>query len=148
MGEGLWRTRFGADPSVIGRVIRMNGDPITVIGIVPDSVQLQRPARIWSLLPGRPPTFLRNQRFLQVIARLKPGVTLAAAQGDLTVIAERLARAHPETNKDWSVNVEPLRAGIMGPQLQLTSHAEAPVLANWRCDRRSVRDGRVSRRSC
>ena len=51
MSEGLWRTRFGGDPSLVGRDIRLNGEPFTVIGIVPDEVQLQRPARIWSLMP-------------------------------------------------------------------------------------------------
>jgi putative ABC transport system permease protein len=121
MGEALWRTRFGADPTVVGRVIRLNGEPFTVIGIVPDTVQLQRPARIWSLLPELPPNFPRGSRFLQTIARLKPGVTLEAARADLAVVAERLARAHPDTNKDWGVTIEPLRTGIMGAQLQLTS---------------------------
>ena len=50
MGEGVWRTRFGADPSVVGREIRLNGQPFTVIGVVPDHAQLARPARVWSLM--------------------------------------------------------------------------------------------------
>jgi len=121
MGEALWRTRFGADPTVVDRVIRLNGEPFTVVGIVPDTAQLQRPARIWSLLPDLPPDFPRGSRFLQVVARLKPGVTLEAARADLEVVAGRLARAHPDTNTEWSVTVDPLRTGVMGAQLQLTS---------------------------
>jgi putative ABC transport system permease protein len=121
MNEALWRSRFGADAAVVGRVIRLNGEPFTVIGIVPDTVQLQRPARIWSLLPQLPPSFPRGSRFLQAIARLKPGVTLDAARADLAVVAERLARAHPDTNKDWSITIDPLRTGIMGAQLETTS---------------------------
>ena len=126
MSEGLWRTRFGADPSLIGRDIRLNGQPFTVIGIVPDDVQLQRPARIWSLLEALPNALraapaARGARSLQVVGRLKRGVTLEAAQAELTVFGERLARDYPGTHKGFSVTVEPLRAAVMGPDLQLTS---------------------------
>ena len=120
MGEGLWRTRFGADPSLIGRQVRLNGEPFTVIGIIRDDVQLQRPAQIWTLLTV-PPNLPRTARFLQVIGRLKPGVTLDAAQADLAVVADRLAQAYPETNKGWGVLVEPLRTGVMSSPLQNTS---------------------------
>jgi putative ABC transport system permease protein len=121
VSEGLWRTRFGADPALVGRDIRLNGQPFTVIGIVADNVQLQRPARIWTLLPDVPALASRDARFLHVIGRLRPGVTLSAAQADLGVIADALARAYPDTNKDWSVSVQPLRAGVMGAELQSTS---------------------------
>ena len=126
MSEGLWRTRFGGDPSLIGRDVRLNGQPFTVIGVVPDDVQLQRPARIWALLPDLPPGLsqvaaARGARSLQVVGRLKPGVTLEAARADLAALGERLSRDYPATHKGWSMNAEPLRAGVMGPELQLTS---------------------------
>jgi putative ABC transport system permease protein len=126
MSEGLWRTRFGADPSLVGRDIRLNGQPFTVIGVVPDDVQLQRPARIWSLLPEIPDALravaaARGAHSLQVVGRLKPGVTLEAARADLAAFGERLAGDYPATHKGWSITVEPLRAGVMGPDLQMTS---------------------------
>jgi putative ABC transport system permease protein len=121
MGEGLWRARFGADLSVVGRQLRLNGEPFTVIGIVRDDLQLQRPAQIWSVLTPPPPDLPRSLRFLQTIGRLKPGVTIHAAQADLEVVAARLAKEHPASNKDWSVTVEPLRRGVMSPGLQRTS---------------------------
>jgi putative ABC transport system permease protein len=121
MGESVWRARFGADPTVVGRSVKLNGQPFTVIGIVRDDVQMQRRASVWSLLPEMPPNLPRATRFLEVVARLKPGVSVDAARADLAVVADRLARAHPETNKDLGITVEPLRAGIMGPQLQRTS---------------------------
>jgi len=126
IGEGLWRTRFGADRSLIGRDIRLNGQPFTVIGVVPADVQLQRPARIWSLLPEAPDALraiaaARGARSLQVVGRLRPGVTLEAARAELAVFGERLARDYPATHKGFSITVEPLRAGVMGPDLQLTS---------------------------
>jgi putative ABC transport system permease protein len=126
MSEGLWRTRFGADPSLIGRDVRLNGQPFTVIGVVPDDVQLQRPARIWSLLAEIPDAVralpaARGGRSLQVVGRLKPGVSLEAARAEVAVFGERLAQDYPATHKDFSVTVEPLRAAVMGPDLQLTS---------------------------
>ena len=122
MGEGTWRTRFGADPSVVGREVRLNGQPFTVIGIVPDHAQLARAAGIWSLMPEQfPPNLSRGLRFLQAVGRLKPGVSLDAAQADLSVIADSLAQAHPDSNKGWGVTVDPLRSAIMGRELQLTS---------------------------
>ena len=126
MGEGLWRTRFGADPSLIGRDVRLNGQPFTVIGVVPDDVQLQRPARIWTLLAEVAPGLsqvaaARGARSLQVVGRLKPGVTLDIVRADLAAFGERLSRDYPATHKGWSMTAEPLRAGVMGPELQLTS---------------------------
>ncbi|HKH71366.1 MAG TPA: ABC transporter permease [Vicinamibacterales bacterium] len=120
MGEGLWRRRFSGDPSLVGRQVRLNGSPFTVIGIVGDDVQLQRPAEVWGVI--RPPENMpRAFRFLQTIGRMKPGVTLDAAQADLAVISSRLAQTYPESNKDWSVRVEPLRTGVMSATLQTTS---------------------------
>ena len=80
MSEGLWRTRFGGDLSLIGREVRLNGEPFTVIGVVPDVVQLQRPARIWTLLADSPPglsqvAVARGARSLQIVGRLKAGVS-------------------------------------------------------------------------
>jgi putative ABC transport system permease protein len=122
MGEGLWRTRFGADASVVGSEIRLNGQPFTVVGIVPDHAQLARAASIWSLMPDElPPNFSRGLKYLNAIGRLKPGVSVDAAQADLAVIADSLARAYPNTNTGWSVTVEPLRNAVMGRELQLTS---------------------------
>jgi putative ABC transport system permease protein len=126
ISEGLWRTRFGADLSLLGRDVRLNGQPFTVIGVVPDDVQLQRPARIWSLLEATPDALrqvpaARGARSLQVVGRLKPGVTLETAQADLAVFGERLARDYPATHKGFGIGVEPLRAAVMGPDLQLTS---------------------------
>jgi putative ABC transport system permease protein len=122
MGEGLWRARFGSDLTLIGRDVRLNGQPHTVVGVVPDDVRFSRPASIWTLMPPLPAGFnQRGLRFLEVIGRMKRGVTLDNAQADLSMIAGQLAREYPGTNKDWDVALEPLRTGIMGAELQLTS---------------------------
>jgi putative ABC transport system permease protein len=122
LGEAVWRRRFSGDPSIVGRLVRLNGQPYTVVGVVADNVQFSRPAEIWTLSGQFPdiPT-LRAARAFDVVARLKPGETIVAAQAELSVIADRLARAYPEANKGSGVIVEPIRAGIVGSDLATTS---------------------------
>jgi putative ABC transport system permease protein len=122
LGEAVWRRRFSADRSIVGRLVRLNGQPYTVVGVVADAVQFSRPAEIWTLSPQFPDIpQLRAARAFDVVARLKPGVTMEAAQAELGVIADRLAREYPEANKGTGVIVEPIRAGIVGSELQTTS---------------------------
>ena len=122
LGEAIWRRRFNSDPSIAGRVVRLNGQPNTVLGVVADAVQFSRPAEIWSLSPQFPDVpQMRAARAFDVVARLKPGVTMEAAQVELGVIADRLARDYPEANKGSGVIVEPIRTGIVGSDLQTTS---------------------------
>ncbi len=122
LGEAVWRRRFSSDPSIVGRLVRLNGEPYTVVGVVADAVQFSRPAEIWTLSPQFPDIpVMRAGRAFEVVARLKPGVTIDAAQAELAVIADRLAREYPEANKGTGVVVEPIRAGIVGSDLQTTS---------------------------
>jgi putative ABC transport system permease protein len=122
LGEAVWRRRFGGDPSIVGRLVRLNGEPYTVIGVVPGDVQFSRPAEIWTLAGQFPDVpRLRAIRAFDVVARLKPEVPMEAAQAELSVIAARLARAHPEPNKDAGVTVEPIREAIVGSDLATTS---------------------------
>jgi predicted permease len=117
--ETLWRGRFASDPSIIGSEVRLNGQPHTVVGVVPDTVRFSRAADVWTLI--RPmAASQRGVRFVAGVARLKPDVTIEAAQADLARIADQLAREHPPTNKDQGVSIEPLHAGLMG-ELRLTS---------------------------
>ena len=122
LGESVWRRRFGADPAIAGRLVRLNGVSYTVVGVVADAVQFSRPASIWTLSPPLPETpAMRAVRAFEVVARLKPGVTIEAAQAELTTIADRLAREYPDANKGTGVLVEPIRDGIVGANLQTTS---------------------------
>ena len=122
LGEALWRRRFSADPSIVGRTVRLNGQPYTVVGVIADNVQFSRPAEIWTLSGQFPDVpALRAIRAFDVVARLKPDVTMEAAQAELDVIADRLAREYPEPNKGTGVVVEPIRGGIVGRDLQTTS---------------------------
>src|SRR4029079_3493747 len=82
ISEGLWRTRFGADPSVVGRTIQIDGGPVTVLGVIPHEAQVIGGAglgTLWAELPGMD---ARGLHFLGVIGRLKRGITIEAAQSE------------------------------------------------------------------
>ncbi|HEY6509106.1 MAG TPA: ABC transporter permease, partial [Vicinamibacterales bacterium] len=120
--ESLWRSRFAADRSVIGQIVRLNGAAFTLVGVVPDAAQLSRPARMWTLMPQLPAAL--NQRSIQmfeVVGRLKPGVTIDAARADVEAIGARIAREHPDAAAGFGLAIEPFRSWLMGPDLQLTS---------------------------
>ena len=131
MSEGFWRTRFGADPSVIGRQIRLDGILFTVVGVAPQAAQMIGRASVWALIqlqrdrigaPGSPSAErARGARVFRVVGRMKPGVSLTSANDDLTTIAAALERDFPSTNKGRSVLLEPLRDVLIGGDLRLTS---------------------------
>ena len=122
MSEGLWRTRFGADPRVVGRTVQLDEFPFTILGVVPADMQrADGAASVWTLFADLPGMDARGLHFLRGIGRLKPGVTLDSAQSDMTTIAESLARELPATNKDRGVTVESMRSSIIGPDMRLTS---------------------------
>ena len=122
MSEGFWRTRFNADPSVVGREIRLDGSQWTVVGILPRDFQLLGQTSIWAM---RPITNLnpraRGAYVLQVVGRLKPGVSIKAAEADLAAVADALAREYPQTNKGRGVAVHQLHDSMIGRDLRLTS---------------------------
>ena len=127
VSEGFWRRRLGADPAIIGRSITLNDKPLTVIGIVPAAFQFVRPASAWVLLPLPAATAegaARGQcgicRVLQVVARIKPGVSPEAARAELTSIANALA-ARTGGLSPRRVVLTPLRDVVIGQELRITS---------------------------
>jgi len=115
--DGAWRRRFGGDPSFVGHVLTLNGQPATVVGILPPDFQfpLRGSAEIW--LPIRPSPAQAERRFfhwLNVIGRLKPGVTIPQAGSDLDAIAAGFAELDPTYHDDTAVAIERLDAFIVG----------------------------------
>ena len=122
MSESFWRTRYNADPGVVGREIRLDGSLWTVVGIVPKEVQMLGPTSIWAMrplvnLPPRARTFYA----LQVVGRMKPGIAIAAAQSDLDAVAAGLAREYPQTNTGRGVALESLHTSMIGSDMRTTS---------------------------
>jgi len=111
LGYGLWQRRFGGDPGVLGRVIDVEGDPCTIVGVMPAGFTFPSEADAWI------PTALGNTRgnaFLLVLTRLRDGATVAQAGAELSAIAARLGRTFPKTNKDLGVALVPLHEQMVG----------------------------------
>jgi putative ABC transport system permease protein len=121
LSNRLWRERYGADPGIVGRDIRMDGRPYTVIGVLPAGVSDRLPADLWIPLTF-PPNAEANHsaRGLLVKGRLKPGVSIEQAQHEMAGIAAELARRFPTSNKDWSVSVEPLQNNFLSAATRTT----------------------------
>ncbi|HUA21493.1 MAG TPA: ABC transporter permease, partial [Bryobacteraceae bacterium] len=114
LSDNLWKTRFGGDPSLIGKPILLGGDPYTVVGILPSSFHSDPPAEVFIPMQADPDS--TNQgHFLLAAGRLKPGVTLEEAQANMKVAGERFRAANPKwMDKSESVAVVPLRDAVAG----------------------------------
>lgn len=112
----LWQRRFGGDPSLVSKTVTLEAAPYTVIGIMPPGVEYPGTTELWTPLTiPREAMNDRAYRFLRIVARLKPEVTIRQAQTEMSDIARRLSREHSETNKDEdATNIIGLREMISG----------------------------------
>jgi putative ABC transport system permease protein len=113
LGDRLWRTRFGADRAVLGSVIHLDGEPYTVVGVLPEDVAF--PAEktdLWVPLQQGPQSMPRENHVVKVIGRLQPGVTVRGAQAEVSAIAQRLEAEYPGANKGRGMSVEPLPTAL------------------------------------
>ena len=103
----LWQSRFARSPAILGRIVRLDGTPHTVIGVMPPDFHFpSRDIDLWTPLILGPTDFEdRNDNFLDGIARLAPGVTLEAAQADLDRVAARLEQQYPKENQNTGAYV-------------------------------------------
>jgi putative ABC transport system permease protein len=116
LSYALWQRRFGGDPSVIGRVVQMDDEGITVVGVMPQGFFFpDRAAEFWVPASFRPEQkTTRTNHNLEVVARLRPGMTVAQAQRDMDVIAKRLQQQYPDTNAKVGAVVVPVRDEYAG----------------------------------
>jgi len=116
--HGLWQRRFGADPGLIGRTLMLEGRSYTVVGILPPRFRFYEPAELFVPIGPHVQEYYLDKRWnhsaMNVLARLKPGVTLQQGKIQMETIARRLEQQYPETNARESVNVTPLRQHIAG----------------------------------
>jgi len=112
----LWVRRFGADRSIIGKPIKLNGESYTVVGVLPPGIEDRGDAELVVPLALQPAQMTDYENhFLLVMGRLRPGVSVAQAQANMDIVQQHLAAAHPATDKDWSVSVEPLHLDFLPP---------------------------------
>ena len=119
LGYGLWQDAFGGSSDVIGRQVRMRGLPHEVIGVLPRRFDYPDRTQAWMPLMSRYAItevwWKRRDLYLHgVIARRRPGVTIAQAQADMDAVARRLAEEYPATNRDTRVRVRQLREAEVG----------------------------------
>jgi len=115
LSHGLWERRYGKDPSVIGSTITLNGQPAEIVGVIQVDFDVADATDVWLPLQrsagyasGR-----GNNNFF-IIGRLRNGVSIRQAQDQMTVVAARIAAAHPETKAGWTVSLVPLHERYFG----------------------------------
>jgi putative ABC transport system permease protein len=116
ISDRLWRRRFGAGASAAGKVVRIDGAPATIVGVLPPSFDfLDRDVDLWMPLALDPSNNYRatSGRFMSCVARLRPGVSLNAARTEMSAIGQQLATAYPGFNTGWTATVETLRETLV-----------------------------------
>jgi predicted permease len=108
ISDGLWQRDFGGARDIVGRVVRVNGAPATIIGVMPKGFAFPYRDDVWIPLHGQFPTLPRNDprdRAAAVLALIEPGVSLDAAHAEVTSFARRFAEAYPATNKRFTAGL-------------------------------------------
>ena len=116
LGNGIWRTHFGADQKIIGKNIVLDGRSLSVIGVLSSDPSILSKAQIWLPMPLLAKGMnMRLNHFLVGVGKLKPGVTLEQAQADLDSDAQPIDARFPDTNKGWGLKIRPLATVLVGP---------------------------------
>ena len=164
---GLWQRRFASDRNIVGREIRFDGEPRTIVGVMPPDFSPDDYAEFWvpspfgvpthALRPNQDPRAMRDRNFLDAYARIKPGVTLAQAQTQMSAVMARLEEEYPNDNGGEGIVLTPLqedRVGGMRPALLMLGGAVAFLLligcanvANLQLARAAARAREVSIRA-
>jgi len=139
LSQSLFERRFNSDPNLINQAITLDGTKYTVVGVMPRSFQFpiqNEPVDLWTTIAGdasgaSPITAQRGAHFLNLVARLKPGITQQQAQADVNTIAARLEQQYPDTNSRKGILVESALNALVGdirPALLILLGAVACVL--------------------
>jgi len=119
LSHALWESRFGGDPKLVGNTIRLDGEPYTVIGVLPSGSAFDRAFnQIWLPLAFKPENMTRNFHWFGSFARLKPGITLEKARVQMDAIGARIAGQYPDSNKGWGVVVERFSEVVIAPEMR------------------------------
>jgi predicted permease len=107
LGGGVWKNRYGSDPNVLGRSVRVNDIPATIVGVMPEGFKFPQNADLWQPLTQMPKlrTQARHVRPLELFGRLAPDATREQAQAELLAISQRIAGQNPDTSKDIEAKV-------------------------------------------
>jgi predicted permease len=113
LGDRLWKRQFAGAPDAIGRSLRVDETPYTIVGVMPPDFEVTpgSPADLYVPLTVDPN---RGHGFLRIVARLRPGIGPAQAQGEMNILTERIARRYSKTDEAVGANVMPLAEALVG----------------------------------
>ena len=116
LSNRMWTKHFARDPQIIGKDIRMNGDPYTVVGVLPPGMYDRLPMELWVPLAFQPEQITNhNAHLVLVMGRLRDGVSIKQAQAEMDGIAAQLQTEFPQSNSNWGVSVEALHLDFVEP---------------------------------
>ena len=122
LGYDVWQNRYDGDPGVLGRTVRVNSLPVTVVGIMPSGMLFPQNTSLWIPQANLPPasdTGNRATRQFNVLGRLAPGVTLEQARKEIQALGARLSEAHPEANADVGLGVVRYEDQVNGSEIRI-----------------------------
>jgi predicted permease len=122
LGNGIWKNRYGGDPAILTKAIKVNSLVASVIGVMPPDMKFPFNNEVWMPVSQLPPELTnskRNVRNFQVLGRLADGVTLAQARSEIETIVAKLAKDYPDTNKDFRTDMMTFDQRVAPPQLRL-----------------------------
>ena len=122
VSESLWQRRYGRRADLVGRTITVSDQLVEVVGIMPATFRFEEPVDLWLVGDRGVPRLTslpnlaqnRDVHILDVVGRLRDGISIQEAQAELDVIAARLAREYPATNRGWGTAVDPLQSALVG----------------------------------
>ena len=126
LSTGVWESLYAADPSIVGKIVRVNSIPSTVIGVMPAGFAFPADTHVWLPMSQLPPAFQRRgrqARFFFAYGRLADGMTLEQSRSEFSTISAQLAQQHQDTNKDISAVVTPFVERAIDPQIRTISWA-------------------------
>ena len=119
LSDDIWDRRYQRDRGVIGRAININGRPHNIIGVMPPRFLFPENQRLWVPIASYQDSTPRDQRGLQVFARIKPGVTRQQVEADFKGLAGRLASTYPTENENWSIATRSLSEWMLPADVKL-----------------------------
>ena len=119
IGYGVWKDRYGSARNVIGRQVRVNGQPATIVGVMPNGFRFPNGVDLWVPLVPTPELAKRDNRRIMGYGILKPGVSVQQAGAEFDGIARRLALQYPTVNKDVGASVETFHQRFNGGPIRV-----------------------------